>query len=632
MCRRDHKRYVSTASFLCSLAAVYVIFFFAAVRSTHAVEAGRAKRVLMVSTGSRFSVGFPMLEQNAVARLRQLYTGEIDFHSEYLDIVRFPTEQHRQIFRDYLHDKYADDVPDLIIVFYASNLRVAGEVLAELFPAIPVVAAGLTDEELPDGRLGARATGIAHRSDADGTIKLILRLQPDVKQMVVIGGTAEFDRQVMTRVMQAARSFAGQVGFEVWNNRALPEILNGVTSLPPQTAIFFTRMFRDGSGRAVTSAAAAQSIAKVANVPVYALTDAAFGTGVIGGSVIDVAALGQRAGELAHRVLTGAEPKSIPLEVITQGTPIFDWRALQRWGIPENRLPPNSVVRFKPQSLWDQYGWYGVAALGIIFIQAAMIADLLLQRRRRRRVEIELRENHQLMNLAAGAGELGLWSRDLSNEKVWANSYLRGLFGLGENESLVLNDLFARIHPDDRTRVILEVESAQLAGIPFEGEFRVILSDGSERWVVARGKAVSEPHGTRRMGVVLDITERKRAEESLRESEARFRTMADTAPVMIWMSGPDKLCTFFNKGWLDFTGRSLEQELGNGWAESVHQEDFDRCLAIYIRSFDARQEFTMEYRLRKYDGDYRTIVDNGVPRFAPDGTFLGYIGSCIDIT
>jgi two-component system, LuxR family, sensor kinase FixL len=98
------------------------------------------------------------------------------------------------------------------------------------------------------------------------------------------------------------------------------------------------------------------------------------------------------------------------------------------------------------------------------------------------------------------------------------------------------------------------------------------------------------------------------------------------------MSDEDKLCTFFNKGWLDFTGRPLEQELGNGWAESVHREDLDHCLEVYDNSFDARQRFTMEYRMRRIDGEYRWILDNGAPRFASDGRFLGYIGSCLDIT
>jgi PAS domain S-box-containing protein len=118
---------------------------------------------------------------------------------------------------------------------------------------------------------------------------------------------------------------------------------------------------------------------------------------------------------------------------------------------------------------------------------------------------------------------------------------------------------------------------------------------------------------------------------SLRESEERFRVMADSAPVLIWISGLDKLCTYFNRKWLEFTGRTLEQEMGNGWVEGVHPDDFARCLETYVSAFDAREEFTMEYRLRRFDGEYRWILDSGTPR-REDESFVGYIGSCIDIT
>ena len=118
----------------------------------------------------------------------------------------------------------------------------------------------------------------------------------------------------------------------------------------------------------------------------------------------------------------------------------------------------------------------------------------------------------------------------------------------------------------------------------------------------------------------------------LPESESRFRTVADAAPVLIWMSGPDKLCNFFNQTWLDFTGRSAEQEAGNGWAEGVHPEDLLHCWQTYATAFDARQTFEMQYRLRRHDGLYRWILDKGVPRYEADGTFAGYIGSCVDIT
>jgi PAS domain S-box-containing protein len=118
----------------------------------------------------------------------------------------------------------------------------------------------------------------------------------------------------------------------------------------------------------------------------------------------------------------------------------------------------------------------------------------------------------------------------------------------------------------------------------------------------------------------------------LRESEVRFRNVADTAPVLVWMSDTSKGCTFFNKGWLEFTGRTFEQELGNGWMEGVHSEDLNRCLEVYGNAYDVRQPFTMEYRLRRNDGEYRWVLDNGIPRLDANGVFLGYIGSCIDIT
>ena len=131
--------------------------------------------------------------------------------------------------------------------------------------------------------------------------------------------------------------------------------------------------------------------------------------------------------------------------------------------------------------------------------------------------------------------------------------------------------------------------------------------------------------------VARDITAQKQSEVALRESEQRFRVITDASPILVWMSGTDKLCYYFNKGWLDFVGRTLEQESGNGWAENVHSEDFDRCLQIYVSNFDARLPFEMEYRVRHHTGQYRWILDRGVPRYAPDGTFEGYVGGCLDI-
>lgn len=129
-----------------------------------------------------------------------------------------------------------------------------------------------------------------------------------------------------------------------------------------------------------------------------------------------------------------------------------------------------------------------------------------------------------------------------------------------------------------------------------------------------------------------DITERVATQRALSDSEERFRNMADTAPVMIWIVDSERRCTYLNKHWLDFTGRTSEEELGEGWMQGIHPEDYEACLESYASSFEERQPVELEYRVRRYDGEYRWVYDSGIPRFSSDGTFLGYIGSAIDIT
>ena len=184
--------------------------------------------------------------------------------------------------------------------------------------------------------------------------------------------------------------------------------------------------------------------------------------------------------------------------------------------------------------------------------------------------------------------------------------------------------------PRDQERIDEQMNEATVRGVLFEAEHR--RSDGTLFPVEVRSARVEVDGEDALFSIVRDITSRKRAEDALSASEARFRHMTDAAPVLLWESGTDARCAYFNQPWLDFTGRTLEQEVGDGWAEGLHPDDYQMCLDTYFGAFDERRKFEMEYRLRRADGEYRWLLDHGVPQFTPSGVFAGYIGSCVDIT
>ena len=306
-------------------------------------------------------------------------------------------------------------------------------------------------------------------------------------------------------------------------------------------------------------------------------------------------------------------------------TGIFILSAVAIWGTMHGFGP--FVGETENQSLLALQSWTALLTITAMALSAGMAE--------RGRAEEALRESETRMSLAADAANLGLWIWNVpGGDERWVTEKWRQLFGFADSEPVTFDRFLEVVHPGDSERVKQVVQHMLEHGGEYEIDYRITRPDGSIRWIASHGSVEFDERGKPVLarGVSRDVTKRKIAEEELRESEARFRTVANAAPVMIWMAGPDKLCTFFNKGWLNFTGRSLEQELGNGWAEGVHGEDLDRCLDVYQNSFNARQPFTMEYRLRRQDGEYRWVLDSGTPRFAPDGAFLGYIGSCIDIT
>jgi PAS domain S-box-containing protein len=182
-------------------------------------------------------------------------------------------------------------------------------------------------------------------------------------------------------------------------------------------------------------------------------------------------------------------------------------------------------------------------------------------------------------------------------------------------------------HPVQRVIRTGDASHTAVMGIPRQSQGDIVWLEVSANPLIAPDGGVS-----RVVCTLSDITARKVAEEKILQGQAYLRALADTAPVLIWVSGPDMLCTFVNKPWLEFTGRTIDQELGDGWTKGAHPDDLKHLLETFRSAFDSRTPFSVDYRLRRFDGEYRWLLDQGVPWWMPDGSFGGYIGCGIDIT
>jgi PAS domain S-box-containing protein len=261
------------------------------------------------------------------------------------------------------------------------------------------------------------------------------------------------------------------------------------------------------------------------------------------------------------------------------------------------------------------------------------ITQQKLAQAERAQVEQALRVSRERMDLVVNSTGLGLWYCDLPFDKLVWNDKCKEHFGL-PREAQVTFDLFLeRLHPEDREATREAIVRAIASRSTFDGQYRTVSPDGRIRWIRAIGHTGCDPRGvvTRFDGITVDITAQKRAEQSLRESESYFRSMADNAPALLWVAAPTGERTYLSRQWYEFTGRSAEEDLGMGWLQNVHPGERETVHQSLIDARASRIAFSCDYRLRRRDGEYRWVVDTGLPRFDPDGVYEGHIGCVIDV-
>ena len=264
--------------------------------------------------------------------------------------------------------------------------------------------------------------------------------------------------------------------------------------------------------------------APASRAPIYGYYDTYLGYGIVGGSMVTFEEIGRKAAQLGIRILAGEDAQAAARSEAPKAAPMFDWRQLRQWNIEEKRLPPDSVVRFKEATYWEQHHRLILGAVSLCVLEAFLIGTLLIQLHRRRRAEKSLRESEQRMSLAADAANLGIWFRDLTSDKMWATDKWRELFGFEKSERLDMHRFLQRLHPEDREAVSQALMKAREVGGGYEREYRIVLPDGRMRWIASRGRVESDAAGKPVVmrGASLEITARKLAEEAARDLSGRL--------------------------------------------------------------------------------------------------------------
>jgi len=410
-----------SASSASNFAKVLFLCFLAVLRLPFPAGAGEAvspKRVLVLhSFHSILTPGYLEIDRGLKAGCRAVGGQPVEWDNEYLDLVRFGDTGYQDVIQDLLKRKYGQGQPpvDMVIPVFPAAIEFFLAHGKSILPGVPVVICGQLAGAHPNVPVDPLVTGTGMTIVSGENIPLVLNLHPGTRRIVFVAGSGNLDRKILelVKVIQKAYSINAEIAY--LTDFSFKDLGEKIAGLPPDTVVICLTITRDNQGNPSLPRDGVAMVAQAARVPVYSLWENVLGEGIVGGYLIRFEEVARKTGELAARILNGERPENLP-PVLVSGSPMFDWRQLKRWGIPQSKLPPGSIVRFRENTLWEEHGGKIVGIFLLLACQSLLIAALLIQRTRRRRAEQEARQRRDELAHVSRVATVGELTSSLTHE------------------------------------------------------------------------------------------------------------------------------------------------------------------------------------------------------------------------
>jgi PAS domain S-box-containing protein len=601
-----------------------------------AQEPARPKGVLALYSNEKDSPSNVAFDKSIQVALGSAPAGSIEYYAEYLGDNRFPGESQSLTMRDYLRQRYGDNRIAAIIAPSGPSLNFLLKYRSDLFTNTPIVFHAFKRADV-DKRDEANGVPVLVDSPFRSTIDLALKLNPDAKQAFVIARMPGGDKSLEAEVRKELEEFDNRkdLKFEYLTDRPFDELRAIVKSAPRDSFILYVRYSQEEPGRTLDSLESLTLISQAAKVPVYTAYESQLGRGSIGGRGATLEDCGRMMGETALNIINGSRAQDIPT-VLVPTVPIFDWRQLRRWGISKDRLPKETIFHFKEPTFWEEYKWWVTGSISLFVIQTLLIAALSVQRARRKRIEVALAEKELRLREAQAISNMGSFHWDVNTESVVWSDELYRIYGLEPGESSITYKTYLEyVHTDHREQVGRAIEQALATWQPFEHEYRIVRPTGETRWVFAHSRPIFDGDGIliAMQGVCQDITERKLAEEALRESEGRARrTLVRQMLAGVAECDADGKFTMVNQRFCEITGYTEAELLEIGPGDILHLDDLQRILELKRRLLESGDNFVTEQRFVRKDGSEVWVNSHVAPVRNAQGEVEKAVAVMIDIT